>query len=60
MSIISHRYSYGGNEGLFEIAVLKGDQKDHQLCYDTKITNDVIGRLTEKQVNNYVLKISKL
>ena len=39
-SVVKHDYSYGGKMGLYEIAVLdsKGD-----LCYDTPITDDVVG-----------------
>ena len=39
-SVVSHDVSYGGDKGLYEIAVLdsKGD-----LCYDTPITDDVVG-----------------
>tara|TARA_Y100000033_G_scaffold43951_1_gene46049 strand:+ start:69 stop:335 length:267 start_codon:yes stop_codon:yes gene_type:complete len=39
-SVVSHDVSYGGDRGLYEIAVLdsKGD-----LCYDTPITDDVVG-----------------
>lgn len=56
-SVISHDHSYGGSQGLYEIAVLnkKGD-----IVYDTPITDDVIGYLTEEDVNSYLDKISKL
>tara|TARA_B100000900_G_scaffold227662_1_gene193288 strand:- start:239 stop:502 length:264 start_codon:yes stop_codon:yes gene_type:complete len=39
-SVVSHDVSYGGDRGLYEIAVLdsKGD-----LCYSTPITDDVVG-----------------
>ena len=39
-SVVKHDVSYGGKMGLYEIAVLdsKGD-----LCYDTPITDDVVG-----------------
>jgi hypothetical protein len=40
-SIVSHQYSYGGENGLFEIAVLH----DGEIVYDTPVTNDVIGHL---------------
>lgn len=38
-SVVCNFGSYGGKDGLFEVAVLKGDD----ICYDTDITNDVIG-----------------
>jgi hypothetical protein len=38
-SVVSHLASYGGKDGLFEVAVLKNGE----ICYTTNITNDVIG-----------------
>lgn len=38
-SVVCNSGSYGGKDGLFEVAVLKGDA----ICYDTDITGDVIG-----------------
>ena len=40
-SIISRPGSYGGSNGLFEVAVLH----DGEIVYDTPVTNDVIGHL---------------
>ena len=55
-SVVMHSGSYGGNKGLWELAVLnKGG-----LTYDTDITSDVIGRLTFAEVVDYLDKISKL
>ena len=56
-SVVRHEHSYGGGQGLFELAVL--DSND-ELCYDTPITNDVIGWLTHEQVDELLDKISKL
>lgn len=55
-SIVRHQYSYGGKDGLFELGVLHNDQ----LCYDTPITNDVVGYLTEDDVTNYLDRIACL
>jgi len=41
-SIVSHQYSYGGENGLFEIAIL---DREGEFVYDTWITPDVIGHL---------------
>ena len=38
-SVVCNSCSYGGKDGLFEVAVLKGDD----ICYNTDITGDVIG-----------------
>lgn len=46
-SVVRHDHSYGGPAGLWEVAVLDSSEK---LCYDTEITNDVLGRLNETQV----------
>lgn len=55
-SIIRHPYSYGNESGLFELAVLKNGE----ICYDTHITNDAIGWLTEEKVNEILEEIKKL
>lgn len=55
-SVIRQPYSYGGNEGLFELAVLKGDE----ICYNTEITNDVIGYLTWGKVEKLLNQIKNL
>lgn len=41
-SVLTGRIAYGGLNGLFEIAVTRNGY----LCYDTPITNNVIGYLT--------------
>ena len=55
-SVIRHEYSYGGDQGLWELAVLAGDL----LCYDTEITDDVIGYLTEEEVEELLNRIKNL
>jgi len=55
--------SYGINEGLWELAVVKFKGKkilDYELCYTTGITEDVIGHLTENEVEKLLKRISKL
>lgn len=56
-SVIKHYGSYGYEEDLFELAVLNsaGD-----LCYDTPITSDVIGHLTNDEVLKLLEKIKNL
>jgi hypothetical protein len=56
-SVVSHSFSYGGNSGLFELAVL---DKNGELTYDTSITNDVIGHLTQEEVYVLLGKIKNL
>ena len=42
--------NYGCKDAPFELAVIK----DNKLCYDTSITNDVIGYLTSEEVEKYL------
>ena len=46
----------GGKRDLWELAVLKDDE----LCYDTDITNDVIGRLNDPEVDQLLERIANL
>lgn len=55
-SVVCHNGSYGGQRGLFELAVLKGDE----ICYDTPITNDVMGWLYPSDVTDILAKIEQL
>ena len=56
-SVVKHEFSYGGKDGLYELAVL---DKDGNLTYDTPITNDVIGYLREIDVTDVMEKIQQL
>ena len=57
VSVVSHSYSYGGRDGLYEVAVL--DPND-ELTYDTPVTNDVIGYLTEEDVTDVMKQVQEL
>ena len=55
-SVVCHFGSYGGDIGLWELAVtLYGI-----LCYDTSITNDVMGHLSTEEVNKNLKAIKEL
>ena len=55
-SVICHKGSYGGDCLLWELAVtLHGI-----LCYDTSITNDVMGHLSTEEVNKSLQTIKEL
>lgn len=56
VSVVSHTLSYGGKNGLYELAVIKDDD----ICYDTPITYDVLGYLTEDDVTKYLGQIQNL
>jgi hypothetical protein len=59
-SIVKHRFSYGGDKGLWELAVIKGNEEDWDICYSTPITSDVEGWLTESEVDELLIKIEAL
>ena len=56
-SVIKGDNSYGGRDGLYELAVMG---KDGNLTYETPITSDVEGRLTETAVSELLARIEKL
>ena len=56
-SVVSHDGSYGGKQGLYEIAVL---DSTGDLCYSTPITDDVIGYATEDKVLDTLHRIRML
>lgn len=55
-SVVSSPYSYGGPEGLYELAVCT----KHGLCYDTPITSDVEGHLSPEDVTALLARIEAL
>lgn len=56
-SVVRHKYSYGGKDGLYELAVL---DKDGELTYDTPITDGVMGYLTPDDVTEILIQIQDL
>lgn len=62
VSVVKGPYSYGGREGLYELAivVMKPGDKYSELCYDTPITSDVIGHLSEQAVTKLMKRVSEL
>lgn len=62
-SVVKSFGSYGNEQGLWEIAVLKftgPDIDNFELTYTTSITEDVIGHLSEGEVDEYLTKIEAL
>jgi hypothetical protein len=56
-SVVCSPFTYGGEDGLFELAVLG---PGGHLTYDTPITSDVIGWLTEDAVQAHLDDIAAL
>ena len=56
-SVVSHTFSYGGKNGLYELAVTK----DGDLDYNNPVSGgDVRGYLTEEEVSELLIEIQKL
>ena len=41
----------------YEVAVIKGTKDNWEICYDTKITNDVLGHQTKEDINKLITQI---
>lgn len=62
-SVIRSTVSYGGDRGLLEIAVLRyrsAGRDDFELCYDTHITSDVLGHLSQDHARAILDQIAEL
>lgn len=56
-SVVCTPHTYGGDRGLYELAVLG---KDGHLTYSTPVTDDVIGYLRDIDVTDVMEKIQQL
>ena len=56
-TIVQGPHTYGGTDGLYELAVLG---KNDEISYDTPVTGDVEGYLSEAQVTDLLIKIQQL
>jgi hypothetical protein len=56
-SVVQGPHTYGGEDGLYELAVL---DSNGELTYETPITNDVEGYLSEDDVTKLLEQIQKL
>jgi hypothetical protein len=63
-SVVKGEHTYGGDEGLWELAVLgffyDQDNYTYELVYDTEITQDVEGHLSDEGVEDLLYKIKRL
>ena len=57
VSVVRSYYSYGGDEGYWELAVL---DSDGGLTYDTSVTTDVEGWLTPGKVTELMRQVQEL
>ena len=56
VSVVRGSTTYGGQQGLFELAMLE----DGRCCYTTPITSDVLGYLSEAEVLDILERASML
>lgn len=56
VSVVRGDFTYGGREGLYELAVLH----DGAIVYDTPVTNDVLGWLGEGDVTERMNEVATL
>lgn len=59
-SVVKHKYSYGGKDGLWEVGVIFFYGDDYELTYSTPITNDVLWYFTDEEVENTLEQIKNL
>lgn len=60
-SVVKHKGSYGHENDNWELAVIHFDNDhDWDLVYYTDITDDVIGNLTDEEVNKLLERIQNL
>ncbi len=60
VSVVRFPGSYGYSQDLYEVAVIKGTADDFELCYDTPITDDVLGHRDERDVENIMEEVAAL
>lgn len=60
VSVIRSHNSYGGSLGLYEVAILKGNEEEYEVYYETHITDDVLGHQNEEQIESVLSQIQKL
>ena len=56
VSVITGNHAYGNSSAPYDLAVMF----DGKLCYDTPITDDVLGYLTAKEVEEIMQQIEAL
>ena len=56
-SVVRHDFSYGNASGLWELAVL---DSNGEITYSTHITSDVLGWLSEDEVQSTLSQIAAL
>jgi len=55
ISVITGRHAYCG-DGTYEVAIMRNDD----LCYDTDITDDVLGHQSPSDIDTLLVKVKAL
>lgn len=63
ISVVRFKSPFGGGSYTsydvddYEVAVIKGTKDNWEICYDKKITNDVLGYQTKEDINKLIIQI---
>lgn len=60
VSVVRFPGSYGYENGLYEVAILRGTEDNYDLCYDTPITDDILGHREEEDIENIIQEVQSL
>jgi hypothetical protein len=66
LSVIRFKHPYRNhfstytNDKTWEVAILKGTKEQWEICYDTEITNDVLGHQTKEDINKIIKHVQRL
>jgi hypothetical protein len=60
ISVVKFPGSYGYEQDLYEVEVLKGTPDDYELCYNTPVTDDVLGHRDEQDIENIMEEVQAL
>jgi hypothetical protein len=57
---VNNYSSYTSNDSEWEVAVIYGNEKSWEISYNTHITDDVLGHLTEGEVDWVMFQVQEL
>jgi hypothetical protein len=60
VSVVRFPGSYGYEQDLYEVAVIQGNEDDYELCYDTSVTDDIMGHRDERDVEIIMEEVATL
>jgi hypothetical protein len=67
ISVVRFKSPFGGNGSYtsndvedYEVAILKGDENDWEVCYDTHFTSDVLGYQTKEDINKIISHLIRM